>query len=190
MTRTPSDSPSDDSQLPAAAAAGGAAGDGSGAADGAAAAGSAGAAAGDGPAAAYVASADGPAAAAAAAAGESQVLTQAQVEARWKELAGQLGVLQQTDLPASGPRDYAVEDDDEPFVPPDPDIRLNPASPQVRLGWFLLILGLVGLFTAFITHAPGAVGIASLLFAVGGFVTLVLALPRNHADDDANGAVV
>ncbi|MDO5494373.1 MAG: hypothetical protein Q4G64_01500 [bacterium] len=114
--------------------------------------------------------------------------------ARWDELTRQLGEL---DTPAaargagSGPRDYVADDDyDTAFVPPEPGPGLTGISARARLGWFLLLTGIVGIVIAFVASAPPFIAALCALLAAGGLVALILSLPARRDPDDGPGAVV
>ncbi|HZK05862.1 MAG TPA: hypothetical protein VFC82_08450 [Actinomycetaceae bacterium] len=133
-------------------------------------------------------------------------LSRAEVESRWLELTSQLGDFASTvptapaepaerpvgPVPGRGPRDYEVEDDDGAFVPPEADVDLDPSalSAGFRLGWFLVILGILATIVVFFTRGPAWIAIIGTLVTAGGILTLAMALPERQGDDDNNGAVV
>ncbi|HHW83554.1 MAG TPA: hypothetical protein GX743_07080 [Actinomycetales bacterium] len=120
--------------------------------------------------------------------------------ARWDELTRQLGDLdvpeQSLRPPAAplggglGPRDYEPPEDDGAFVPPEPDIHLRDIAPAVRLGWFLLVVGIATSVVVYFTNGPSWVAILGGVLAVAGLAALLLSLPKGRDYDDDPGAVV
>lgn len=91
-----------------------------------------------------------------------------------------------------GPRDYAVADVEEGFVPPEPE-PLDTSDTFLVSGWLALGGGLLSLLLLVVLW-PGvprpALAVAALI-AVGGAAILTWRMPRHSRhDDDDNGAVV
>lgn len=93
---------------------------------------------------------------------------------------------------APGPRDYEpAEGADEGFVPPEP-----PPLPRGDLISRLLWLGVIGgpLFLLIVAvawqDAPQLLKLAAVAAFAGGFVALVVRMPRDRTEDDDDGAVV
>jgi hypothetical protein len=82
-------------------------------------------------------------------------------------------------------------DDHEHFVPPEPP-PVPRATPARRLAWFGLFAPPVLMILAVILHLSFPSWLAMLLVAgfVGGFVFLVLTMPRDGDDGRGDGAVV
>lgn len=128
-------------------------------------------------------------------------LSDADVEAAFRDIAAELGP---GDLsPAAiqpgpegtdhgGPRDYAVVEPDDAFVPPDPG-PVTSSDPFLTAGWVLLAGGLLTIILSLILWpaAPRAFHLGCLAAAIGGGGLLTWRMPRHRrADDDDTGAVV
>jgi hypothetical protein len=131
-------------------------------------------------------------------------------EARWRELAAELGATPPADLedwaparddagggrvvwgadPAaleatgSGPRDWSPPEEDEHFEPPDPPPVLG-GNPVVVLAWTLLLAGLVAMFAwaAFQSHVPVLAARGGLVATVVGAGVLISRLPSGRRQD-------
>ena len=114
-----------------------------------------------------------------------------EIEARWSDLTAQLGEIsgkrESPRTPAEGPRDYLVDEDDDEFVPPEPDPRAF--TSRSVLGWFLIAVGLVGVLVVTVTAGSGFAGILCGLIGMSGLLILVTGLPE-HRDPDDDGARV
>jgi hypothetical protein len=93
-----------------------------------------------------------------------------------------------------GPRDVdpnAPSPPEEGFVPPEPP-PLPRGDPLTRLLWIGAIGGPLFLLLAAIAwqEAPRMLILAAVAAFVGGFVLLVMRMPRDREDDDDDGAVV
>lgn len=114
-----------------------------------------------------------------------------EIEARWSDLTAQLGEIsgkrEAPRSPSGGPRDYQVDEDDDEFVPPEPDARAFTA--RSVLGWFLIAVGLVGVLVVTLTNTSGILGILCGVIGMSGLVVLVTGLPA-HRDHDDDGAQV
>lgn len=130
-----------------------------------------------------------------------QELADSEVDARWQELAGQLSDLKflsddggTSAMDSRGPRDHSVDldvdDEESRFVEPTPELDLDSLDPQVRLGWFGLILGLLGMITVVVVDGPQWLAALLGLAAAAGVVALVFSLPAHRENDGGNGAVV
>jgi hypothetical protein len=96
------------------------------------------------------------------------------------------------DEPGSGAYEAHEPDDDrERFVPPEAP-PITSTDLVSRLAWLGVLGGpLCLLVAALISHAlPAIVVLLTLAAFIGGFVTLVLRLPRDRGDDGDDGAVV
>lgn len=110
-----------------------------------------------------------------------------EVDARWNDLTAQLGDIgghrEIRRPPVTGPRDYIAEEDDGAFVPPVPEDR--PFNPRTVLGWFLIGVGLVGIFVIALARGSAVAGVFCALLSVAGVGVLVTGLPsRRDPDDD------
>lgn len=95
------------------------------------------------------------------------------------------------DTSASGPRDYAVEDSADDFVPGEPPVLRN-TEPAIMLSW----IGAVGgpLFLVFASifwrQAPMILVIGVIMAFLGGAGYLLFRLPDHRDDSKGDGAVV
>lgn len=85
--------------------------------------------------------------------------------------------------PAQGPRDYIVDEQDEPFVHPHQAELDASLSLLVKCGWISVLIGVIGTIAVYWTGAPVFAGIISFTFIVIGFITLLWALPKRREDD-------
>ena len=92
---------------------------------------------------------------------------------------------------ARGPGSAPDEDDDERFVPPEPP-PITSTDLASRLAWLGVLGGPLLLLLAALTwsHLPTLVVLVALSAFVGGFITLVVRLPRDRDDGPDDGAVV
>ncbi|WP_125611360.1 hypothetical protein [Specibacter cremeus] len=92
---------------------------------------------------------------------------------------------------AGGPRDYAAEDDEGEFVPPDPPSLAN-ADPAIVAAWVGAAGGPVFLFLAalFWRDIPLLAVAAIIIAFIGSAAYLVYRLPKSRDDDGDDGAVV
>lgn len=93
--------------------------------------------------------------------------------------------------PAAGPRDYAAEDEDGDFVPPELP-SLSNADPAVTASWIGAAGGpLFLVFSAiFWRQVPLLVVFAVILAFLAGTGYLLFRLPNNRDDDSGDGAVL
>ena len=122
------------------------------------------------------------------------------VQARWTEITAHLGELDTSptsagDEPAPapsriprGPRDYAVEEEDGDFEPPDPG-PVRPTDPVVVLGWAAVAGALLALIVLPpIWHPlPGLVVTTVIAVLVAGAGLLLWRMPRSRDDDGLGG---
>lgn len=123
------------------------------------------------------------------------------VQARWAEITAHLGDLRTPPTPAGeeaapapsrapyGPRDYAVEDDDdEGFEPPDPG-PVRATDPVVVLGWAAVAGSLLALIVLPLAWdpLPGLVVTAVIAVLVAGAGLLLWRMPRSRDDDGWGG---
>ncbi len=120
--------------------------------------------------------------------------------ARRRRRAGQPGAARGTactdgtGLPGDEPgvaADGDPDDDRERFVPPEAP-PITSTDLVSRLAWLGVLGGpLFLLVAALVSHAlPAIVVLLTLAAFIGGFVTLVVRLPRDRGDDGDDGAVV
>lgn len=110
-----------------------------------------------------------------------------EIDARWNDITSELGDIEgNREIPrpsASGPRDYIVDEEDETFVPPEPEshtFRLRSI-----LGWLLIAVGLVGILVVALSDASaGLIGFLFAAMAVSGLLVLVTGLPEKRDPDD------
>jgi hypothetical protein len=92
---------------------------------------------------------------------------------------------------AEAPAARPGEDDEERFVPPEPP-PITSTDLASRLAWLGVLGGPLVLLLAALTWSrlPTLVVILTLVAFVGGFITLVVRLPRDRDDGPDDGAVV
>ena len=121
----------------------------------------------------------------------------------WREIVENFGERAQLDPepapepppqpPAASPEDYVAElddlDEDEPFVPPPPPPLPRPA-PRRLVAWAGVFGAPVVLLIALILSwtLPRLLSYGLVAWFVGGFVFLVLSMPRGPRDPWDNGA--
>jgi len=118
-----------------------------------------------------------------------QLDAQAPREPSAQERADQLKKLFNTGPGAmNGPRDFAPEESDEPFIPDEP-AALGSGDPMLNLAWTAAAGGPIGLLLCvlFFRSAPAFVVIGLALATLAGIAYLVKRLPtsRDPGDDGA-----
>lgn len=133
-------------------------------------------------------------------------LDDATVAARWAEITaglGGLGAVESVPPPpsaddgraraahATGPRDYAVDDDlEEGFVPPEPP-PLGLGDPTVAVGWATVAAGIVVfLLTALVWRSSTGALLLAVGLVVAGAGILLWRMPRARDDDATGGGAV
>jgi len=114
-------------------------------------------------------------------------------EAAWRAIVDNYGELELGPEPEPEPEPAPREPEPEPeveehYVPPEPP-PLPRLDPRRKLAWF----GLVGCPLVMLVGAvlgvtyPGWLALLMALAFIGGFVYLVVTMPRRHNDDDWGG---
>ena len=94
----------------------------------------------------------------------------------WQDLAGQL------ERPGAGsnPRDYEPAEDDDGFVPPEPDA---PATPlRQRAPWLVLAASLALLVWLAYARAPWGFALLAVAASAWALLTLVRRLPQERGE--------
>ncbi|SDZ84688.1 hypothetical protein SAMN02910418_00380 [Bowdeniella nasicola] len=96
----------------------------------------------------------------------------------WDNLTREIGPL--TNL--GNPRDYQVEDneDDDAFVPPDPD--LPPTPMHVKVPWMVLIIAIGLIVLVGFQGWPWYWGFAAFIGAAWAIITLLRQLPHERGN--------